>query len=444
VAWCVCSARRCAWAAAFVGTPPLHRKPDDARSEATHHCGRAGQGAPSARQAHDVVRGGWNCRRRRARRAGCAHARRNFDDDEQRVEHDRDIVLGDGRDDDAIVVIVEQRVVVTFHRIREHRKLILSEYRQRRLMTLAAYRGSALGTSMDVVVTDPDTLAAATAAVEAVVGAIDLACSRFREDSELSRLQAGDGRREGTVSPLLAQALATALRAAQLTEGAVDPTVGEAVRSAGYSVDFDAVPADGAPLTLAVSPVPGWRRIRLFPVTRRVEIDAGVEIDLGATAKALAADLAAAAALDAMHGGGVLVSLGGDVSVAGDPPDEGWHIQIAEDSRAAITPDGETIAIRAGGLATSSTTVRRWRRGGVELHHIIDPATGLPASGPWRTVSVVAGSCVDANIAATAAIVRGATAAAWLDGVGLPARLVDRSGAMTRVGGWPAPSAQTS
>ena len=297
---------------------------------------------------------------------------------------------------------------------------------------------------MHVVVTDPDALDTATAAVEAVVGAIDLACSRFREDSELSRLQAGDGRREGTVSPLLAQALATAIRAAELTDGAVDPTVGEAVRSAGYNVDFDAVAPDGAPLTLAVSPVPGWQRFRLFPATRRVEIDAGVEVDLGATAKALAADLAAAAALEAVHGGGVLVSLGGDVSVAGEPPVDGWHIQIAEDSRAEITPDDETIAIRAGGVATSSITVRRWRRGGVELHHIIDPATGLPAAGPWRTVSVVAGSCVDANIAATAAIVRGATAAAWLDQAGLPARLVDHSGAMTRVGGWPAPGAQTS
>jgi thiamine biosynthesis lipoprotein ApbE len=297
---------------------------------------------------------------------------------------------------------------------------------------------------MHVVVTDPASLEAATAAVEAVVGAIDTACSRFREDSELSRLQAGGGRREGTVSPLLAQALATAIRAAELTDGAVDPTVGEAVRSAGYDVDFDSVPSEGAPLALTVSPVPGWRRFRLFPATRRVEIDAGVEVDLGATAKALAADLAAEAALESMHGGGVLVSLGGDVSVAGEAPPDGWHIQIAEDSRAEITPAGETIAIRAGGVATSSTTVRRWRRGGVELHHIIDPATGLPATGPWRTVSVVAVSCVDANIAATAAIVRGAAAPAWLDQAGLPARLVDRSGAMTRVGGWPAAGAQTS
>ena len=297
---------------------------------------------------------------------------------------------------------------------------------------------------MHVVVTEPDTLGDATAAVEAVVRAIDEACSRFRDDSELSRLQAGEGRHESIVSPLLAEALSTALRAAEVTDGAVDPTVGEAVRNAGYTVDFAAVPADGAPLVLAVSPVPGWRRIHLYPATRRVEIDPGVEVDLGATAKALAADLAAAAALQAIHRGGVLVSLGGDVSVAGEAPEEGWHIQIAEDSRAEITPDGETIAIRAGGVATSSTTVRRWRRGGIELHHIIDPATGLPAAGPWRTVSVVAGSCVDANIAATAAIVRGASAAAWLDSAGLPARLVDRSGAMTRVGGWPAPVAQAS
>jgi thiamine biosynthesis lipoprotein ApbE len=311
-------------------------------------------------------------------------------------------------------------------------------------MTLAAHRGTALGTSMHVVVTVPEELGAATRAVEGVVAAIDMACSRFRDDSELTQFQAGEGRHEGIVSPLLAQALATAIRAAELTDGAVDPTVGTAVRNAGYTVDFDALPADGSPLHLTVAPVPGWRRLRLYPASRRVEIDAGVEVDLGATAKALAADLAARASLEAMYGGGVLVSLGGDVSVAGDPPEDGWNIQIAEDSRAPITPDGETIAIRSGGVATSSITVRRWRRGGVELHHIIDPATGLPAAGLWRTVSVVAGSCVDANIAATAAIVRGAPAAAWLEQAGLPARLVDRSGRMTRVGGWPAPRDQAS
>jgi thiamine biosynthesis lipoprotein ApbE len=415
----------------------------DARTEATHHDCRTRSGPPSSPQA-----GGWiwrarHHRRRRARGGRSAHECGLLDGREQRHHVVGDIFQRGSHDNDHTRIHIH-RLVLPVHRIRELRKLIVSEYRQRRLMTLGASRGSALGTSMHVVVTDPAALDLATAAVHDVVAAIDIACSRFRDDSELSRLQAGDGRKEGVVSPLLAQALATALRAAELTNGAVDPTVGAAVRNAGYDVDFGALAADGDPLTLVVVPVPGWRRIRLFPATRRVEIDAGVEVDLGATAKALAADLAAAAALVAMGRGGVLVSLGGDVSVAGDAPAEGWHIQIAEDSRAAITPDGETISIRAGGVATSSTTVRRWRRGGVELHHIIDPSNGLPAAGPWRTVSVVAGTCVDANIAATASIVRGAAAVAWLDEARLPARLVDRSGAMTRVGGWPLPAAQTS
>jgi thiamine biosynthesis lipoprotein len=297
---------------------------------------------------------------------------------------------------------------------------------------------------MHVVVVDPAHLDGATAAVERIVAAIDVACSRFREDSELSRLLGMAGPREAVVSPMLARALATAIRAAELSDGAVDPTVGAAVRSAGYSVDFGSVAPDGEPIPMVINPVPGWRRIRFFPATGRVEIPAGIEIDLGATAKALAADLAAGAARDVIGGKGVLVSLGGDVAVAGTPPDGGWHVQIAEDSRAPITPDGETISILTGGVATSSTTVRRWRRGGVELHHIIDPATGLPAVGPWRTVSVVAGTCVDANIAATAAIVRGVPAIAWLEAAGLPARLVDREGAITRAGGWPDPDAQTS
>ena len=288
---------------------------------------------------------------------------------------------------------------------------------------------------MRVVVTDPAHLDAATAMVEEVVESIDLACSRFRDDSELSRILAAAGPLEAIVSTVLAQALATALRAAELTAGAV--------RCGGYTGDFGSVAPDGAPIPLIVQPVPGWRQIRFYPASRRVEIPAGVEIDLGATAKALAADLAAGAACNVTPGG-VLVSLGGDVAVAGTPPDGGWQGQIAEDSGAEGTPDGETIAVRSGGVATSSTTVRRWRRGGVELHHIIDPVTGLPTVGPWRTVTVVAGSCVDANIAATCAIVRGASAPAWLESAGLPARLVDRDGAVLRVAGWPAPTPQTS
>jgi thiamine biosynthesis lipoprotein ApbE len=410
----------------------------DGRAQASHHTSRARQGAAPAHQAHRLGRSGRHGCGRSAGDRGCPHTRGHVLNGIDGPDHDHH------RDGHDTVAGIKQLVVIPVGRVGKLRKLLLSKYRDRRFMTVIAYRGAAFGTSMHVVVTDQAHLDGATASVARVVESIDRACSRFRDDSELSQLLAGSGPKEAVVSPLLAQALATALRAAEITDGAVDPTVGEAVRGAGYTVDFGSLAPDGAPIDLLVRPVPGWRRIRLYAASRRVEIPDGVEIDLGATAKALAADMGAAAACDAIGGGGVLVSLGGDVAVAGITPEDGWHVQIAEDSRASVTPDGETIAIRSGGVGTSSTTVRRWRRGGVELHHIIDPATGLPADGPWRTVSVVAGSCVDANIAATTAIVRGNAATAWLESAGLPARLVDRRGAVIRIAGWPAPIAQTS
>jgi thiamine biosynthesis lipoprotein len=217
--------------------------------------------------------------------------------------------------------------------------------------------------------------------------------------------------------------------------------VGCAIKLVGYETDFAQVPADGAEMALKVSRIPGWRAIQFDEASRTVRLPPGVELDLGATAKALAADQAAKAALKATGVGGVLVSLGGDIAVAGIPPPEGWSIQTSEDSGAPISAGEETIAIRSGGIATSSTTVRRWTRGGVVLHHIIDPATGLPGDGPWRTATVVAATCLDANVASTASIVMGARAVAWLEANRLPARLVDRQGAVCRVAGWPIPRA---
>ncbi|HEY6874764.1 MAG TPA: FAD:protein FMN transferase [Candidatus Dormibacteraeota bacterium] len=300
---------------------------------------------------------------------------------------------------------------------------------------LAIADDRALGCSLRVIVTRPARLAAAKAAVDQVLRDIDAAASRFRPDSELSRINAVP-ESEVQVSPLLGRFIAEALRAARITDGAVDPTVGRAVRLAGYDVDFGLVPADGAPLRLIASTIPGWQAVRYDEASRRLRLPHGVELDLGSTAKALASDLAAAAAAGE---GGVLLSLGGDIAVAGEAPLGGWNIQVSEDSGAAIDERDETIAITAGGIATSSTTVRRWTRGGVELHHIIDPETGLPAAGRWRTVTVFAASCVDANIGSTAAIVMGATAIEWLEARSLPARLVSRDGAVERTSRWPDP-----
>jgi thiamine biosynthesis lipoprotein ApbE len=294
----------------------------------------------------------------------------------------------------------------------------------------------ALGGSLRLVVTDPGSLQRAKEAVDEMIKAIDDAASRFREDSELSRLNATP-EREVAVSPLLGRAIAAGLRGAQLTDGAVDPTVGTAIKVAGYDADFAQVIKDGGPLRVHATRVPGWHAVRFDTTTRRIWIPRGVEIDLGATAKALASDLAASAAAEVIASGGVLVSLGGDIAVAGEPPAGGWPVQVSEDSGASVDEREETVTINDGGIATSSTTVRRWTRGGLVLHHIIDPATGHPVDGPWRTATVAAATCVDANIASTAAIVKADDAIAWLERLGLAARLVGQDGRIERTTRWP-------
>ena len=307
------------------------------------------------------------------------------------------------------------------------------------MTSLAVADGRALGGLTRLVVTRPERLEAALAAMEGRLAEIDEAYSRFRGDSELSIVNSRPGVLH-RVSPLLAAAVAAGLRGARLSGGAVDPTLGRAMKVAGYDRSFEEVAADGPGLALRARSVAGWEAIHFDPVALTLRVPEGVELDLGATGKGLAADLAAAAALEAAGpGAGVLVSLGGDIATGGVAPEGGWVIQVSEDSGAPLGADAEAVSIGSGALATSSTTVRRWTRGGVQLHHILEPATGLPAAGPWRTASAIAGTCVDANLAATGAIVKGADAATWLETLRLPARLVDREGRVTRLGGWPAP-----
>jgi len=299
----------------------------------------------------------------------------------------------------------------------------------------AVCRFAALGTTAVVVAADPAALEAAVDAVRAEVAAVDAACSRFREDSELSALNAAGGTARA-VSPVLLGAIDVALRAARLTDGLVDPTVGSVMRVIGYDRDFDLVPPDGPALRVTVGPVPGWRAVAVDRARGVVQLPSGVSLDLGATAKAWCADRAAGAAWRATRSG-VLVSLGGDVAVAGEPPSGAWRVHVTDHHAAGDRAPGQTVAIRGGGLATSGTTARRWERGGRTFHHIVDPATGTSAAGPWRTVSVVAGTCTDANTASTAAVILGDRAPAWLMARGLAARLVAHDGTVARTGGWP-------
>jgi thiamine biosynthesis lipoprotein ApbE len=327
----------------------------------------------------------------------------------------------------------------------------------------------ALGTSVVLRLTDPTALAVARATVERELDAIDRACSRFRADSELSQVNRAGGR-PTRISPLLMEALTVALRGAELTGGDVDPTLGRALELAGYDRDLLLLtPPHGEPPphrtpeahdtpeeygelhpqgtrdrrdepgrhgAIAARVIAGWRSVILDHAQSTVRVPNPIRLDLGASAKAWAADRAADRAAQA-SGCGVLVSIGGDIATCGEAPAGGWRVRVTDDHRSDPSAPGQTVSILSGGLATSSTAVRRWSHGGHTMHHIIDPATQAPAGTVWRTVSVAAACCADANIATTAALVRSRRATPWLEQLGLPARLLDREGKVTTVGSWP-------
>jgi thiamine biosynthesis lipoprotein len=294
----------------------------------------------------------------------------------------------------------------------------------------------ALGTTASVLVTEPAAMDAATATLRVELDAIDRACNRFRADSEIAALNRAGGR-PTPASGLFMEAVRVSLTAAAASGGMVDPTVGRAMRQLGYDRDFSEVAASAAQLErVQAACAIGWQTVEIDTESGTVRVPAGVELDLGATAKALCADRAAAA-IHRAHGCGALVSLGGDIATAGEAPGGGWLVQVTDDHAAAPTAGGQAVSLAGGGLATSSTTVRRWRTRDGEVHHIVDPRTGEPAREVWRTASVTAGSCVDANVASTLAIVVGEAAPAWLRRHRLPSRLVGRSGEVTLVCGWP-------
>lgn len=308
-------------------------------------------------------------------------------------------------------------------------------------------------TTARVVVTDPELLDAARDLVVEDLDAVDRAASRFRPDSELARLAETPGVPQ-RVSPVLAQLVRAALVAAEQTGGDVDPTLGARLQAIGYDRDIEALRADpataprittsDAAVTLTFGaggvPRPGprpplrratWRDVVLVGST--LTVPPGVSLDLGATAKAWTADRAAQRVHERL-GTGVLVSLGGDLATAGPAPHGGWQVLVADG-------DGEpssSVALPGGAaIATSSTIRRTWTHDGREVHHILDPRTGLPARPVWRTVSVAAPTCVLANTLSTAAIVRGRDALTWFAGDGVTARFVAADGTVATTGSWP-------
>ena len=294
----------------------------------------------------------------------------------------------------------------------------------------------ALGTTATIVVRDAARVGEAESVLRAETEAIDLACSRFRPDSELAQFHTNAGRTV-EVSSLLYEALDVAYSVAERTHGAVDPTVGRAIEALGYDRDIELI--ESRPLQTAdLGPVPGFRHLHLDRKRRAARIPEGVRLDLGSSAKALLADRAAAHIADAL-GSGTLVSIGGDIAVAGEPPPEGWAIGIAVDSSAGADEADQVVAIRQGGVASSSAEIRSWQMGTERVHHIVDPATGFTAAPHWRLVSASGASCVDANALTTAALVWGDQAVEMLRPFRRPVRLLRHDGEVFTLGGWPEP-----
>lgn len=296
----------------------------------------------------------------------------------------------------------------------------------------------ALGTYVQLVVSRADRLEAARAEAERVLALVDAGCSRFREDSDLMRANRGAGEWV-SVGPVLAEAVTAALWAAEETGGLVDPTLGRSLAAIGYDRDLAQVQADHGPTSIPLPAVPdAWRQVgvRLDGDDAEVFVPFGAGLDLGATGKAFAADLIARQIVE-KAGTDLVISIGGDVAVgACDPESNGQEWQVAVGELPGHAPD-QTVVLRKGGMATSSTMHRRWTRGDTSVHHLLDPRTGRSVESNWRTVSVAAATCLAANTASTASIVLGDKAPAWLAERDLAARLVGRDGDVVAVAGWP-------
>lgn len=251
---------------------------------------------------------------------------------------------------------------------------------------------------------------------------MDLAASRFREDSELCQVFNGAARREAVVTELLFDALEAALHGARVTNGYLDPTVGGSLVALGYRADFA-----GSLENRSLSPgeayvvlPPGYKNVLLNRASRSVSVPEGVTFDLGSTGKAFLADRIRER-IESELSEPVLVNLGGDISASQVGEHRSWPVKVTDDHGLDPSGSGVTISIAGGGVATSSTVRRSWRVGSGKVHHIVDPFSGRSANSPFESVTVLAGSALDANIASSGTIAMGADGPEWLASTGLPA-----------------------
>jgi thiamine biosynthesis lipoprotein len=281
----------------------------------------------------------------------------------------------------------------------------------------------AMGTEVEALLDvppGPDALLA-LASVESEFERLEALLSRFRPDSDLSRLNA-QGSIEADDDLLAVVRLALAGR--ECTAGRFDPSLHDALVAAGYDRSFETLERSG-PVDPLAAPVPGGGRVWIRG--RRVELEPGARLDLGGIGKGYAVDRA----VDLLGPlGAALVNAGGDLAVSGILAGGLWPVAVE-------LPSGSvTLGLAQGALATSGKDRRRWRVGDDERHHLIDPRTGRPADSDLLTVTVAGRSAVEAEVWAKALFIAGAdAAAAEAEARGLPALLVSADGRTRAVGG---------
>lgn len=281
---------------------------------------------------------------------------------------------------------------------------------------LLRHRFHAMGTEIELLV-EADEATAALAEAEEEFHRLEALLSRFRAHSELSRLNSN-----GTLAagPDLLRVVELALAAKERTGGRFDITVHEALVAAGYDRSFELVPAvDAAP---ALRPVRHDAGVRVLNGV--IRLHRGTRLDLGGIGKGYACDRAAEILATA---GPCLVNAGGDIATRAGV----WTVSV----ETATEP--LTLELSGGNaLATSGRDLRRWRRGGRELHHLIDPATALPSSSDLLRVTAVAHDAIDAEVTAKALFLAGAESAREeADCLGIPALLVTQDGRTILAGG---------
>jgi FAD:protein FMN transferase len=280
---------------------------------------------------------------------------------------------------------------------------------------------SAMGTRVEALLEAPPSRAAraALARVRDEFDRLERIFSRFRGDSELSRLNEAGAIDAG---PDLRAVVELALAARERTAGRFDPTLHDAVVAAGYDRTFDELDEHAA-----AAPAPDPRRTRDVRVRgRRIELGPGVRLDLGGIVKGYAADRCVRQLAPL---GPCLVNAGGDLAVAGARAEGPWPVAVD-------VPQGRlTLAIATGGLATSGRDRRRWRQRGEERHHLIDPATCRPAEGGPLTVTVAAPTATDAEVAAKSIFLAGERAEREAELLGAPAVIVRADGTRRLMGG---------